>query len=278
MNHKQQLLSIHGNPVLFHFPCVMGILNVTPDSFHRSSRITETDDVVKKAEQMIDEGASILDLGAVSTRPGAKVPSQEEELKRLIPSLQRLRHSFSDTIISIDTFRSEVARIAVQEGASMINDISGGMMDEQMLGTVAKLKVPYILMHMQGNPQTMQINPTYHDTVNDINLFFAKQIAIAQQTGIHDIIIDPGFGFGKTIDQNFELLAKLDLFQIHGRPILVGISRKSMIYKTLHTVSEDALNGTTCLNSFALMKQVHILRVHDVKEAVEVIALFNKLK
>ncbi len=273
MHFKKITFSVRGHLKTIELPCVAGILNLTSDSFYSGSRITDENHMLKKADKMIEEGAGILDLGAVSTRPGAKLTNQKEELSRLIPSLNLLRKEFPEILVSIDTFRSEVARIAESEGADIINDISGGTMDNNMFAVVAELRLPYIMMHIKGTPENMQNNPQYDNLLNDINDFFANRIKDAEHAGIHDIIIDPGFGFGKTIAHNFELLAKLALLAVHKKTVLAGISRKSMIYKTLGTTPENALTGTIALNTVALMNGANILRVHDVKEAVDTIQL-----
>lgn len=254
-------------------PKVMGILNVTPDSFFDGGTLKNADEVVQKVEKMLDEGADFIDLGGYSSRPGAAFVSVEEELNRVVPIVEILVEKFSDILISIDTFRSDVAQKAIEAGAAMINDISAGMLDENMIPTVAKLQVPYIMMHMRGTPQTMQTLTEYTDLIKEINFYFSERIALARSFGLNDIIIDPGFGFAKTTEQNFELLQKMELLQMTGLPILAGISRKSMIYKTLQTTPDNALNGTTFLHAFCLQKGASFLRVHDVKEAVECVKL-----
>jgi dihydropteroate synthase len=269
--------SVRGQLRTLSFPCIAGILNVTDDSFYAGSRITHVHKLLSTAEAMIIQGASILDIGAVSTRPGADLFTERDEILRLIPYLKSLRKKFPDILISVDTFRSEVAKIAADEGADIINDISGGTMDEQMFHVVASLKLPYILMHIQGTPENMQKKTQYSDLMNDINYFFAQQIHKAQDWGVHDIIIDPGFGFGKTIEQNFEILNKLELLRIHNKPVYVGLSRKSMIYKTLDSTPDHALTGTIALHTLALTKGANILRVHDVREASEVVSLMKKM-
>ena len=256
-------------------PKVMGILNVTPDSFYDGGRLADSDSVLKQAEKMLTDGATFIDVGGYSTRPGASDVSVEEELRRVLPAIQSIVKHFPEVIISIDTFRSEVAKQAVNEGACMINDISGGQLDPIMFETVASLNVPYILMHSRGTPQTMTQLNEYENLIKDIVGYFHQKIFTLLQLGVKDIIIDPGFGFAKNIEQNFQLLKDLDHFQILGKPILAGLSRKSMIWKTLKTNPEDALNGTTSLNTIALLKGASILRVHDVKEAVEVAKLME---
>jgi len=268
---RQQLVSLER-------PLVMGILNITPDSFYDGGRYTNSDKILEHAQKMVDEGASIIDVGAVSTRPKAPKISVGQEIERLTPVLEMLKKKIPSTLISVDTYQSKVAEFVVKNfEVDIINDISAGTMDKNMIETVAKLQVPYIAMHIQGTPQTMQQNPVYDDVVFDIIKFFSERISLMKQAGIADIIIDPGFGFGKTIKHNFELLKRLDEFKIFELPLLVGLSRKSMIYKTLNTTPESALNGTTALNMVALLNGTNILRVHDVREAVETVAIFNKI-
>lgn len=254
-------------------PKIMGILNVTPDSFYDGGRYTNEAKILSKVESMLNEGATFIDVGAYSSRPNAEDISEDEELKRIVPIVDLLVKSFPNVLLSIDTFRSRVARTCIESGASIINDISGGKLDETMMQIVANLHVPYIMMHMRGTPQTMQKLTQYENLVKDILFYFSQQIATARALGIIDVIVDPGFGFAKTITQNFELLNHLGLFKILDLPILVGLSRKSMIYKTLGTSVNEALNGTTALNTIALQKGANILRVHDVKEAVQCIKL-----
>ena len=254
---------------------VMGILNLTPDSFYDGGTLLAEKDLLTKAEKHITEGVSILDLGAVSTKPNAAAVSEDEELLRLIPALKLLRKTFPRIFISVDTYRSQVALAAANEGADVINDISGGTFDANMLATVGKLKLPYVLMHTQGTPQTMQQNPQYKNVVTDVFDFFTQQIKAAQQSGIEQLILDVGFGFGKTLEHNYELLAGLEKFEALGFPLLVGVSRKSMINKVIGTKPENALNGTTVVNTLALLNGANILRVHDVKEAIQAIQLVN---
>lgn len=258
-------------------PRVMGILNLTPDSFYDGGFYKQESAILKQIERMLSEGATFIDIGAYSSRPNAIHISEEEELKRLLPIVDLAVKNFPEILISIDTFRSKVALEAVENGACMINDISAGKMDGNMMKTIAHLKVPYIMMHMQGTPQNMQQNVTYDNLIKDILFYFSERIALARSLGIIDIIADPGFGFSKTRTQNFELLNHLDLFRILEMPILVGFSRKSMVYKTLNTTAENALNGTTVLNTIALQKNANILRVHDVREAIECISLSQQL-
>ncbi len=258
-------------------PVVMGIMNITPDSFYAASRIHNSRDILKRAEEIIGQGGTIIDIGAYSARPGAIHISEEEEIGRLMPALEIIRKHFNDVIISIDTFRSNVACKAVENfEVDIINDISGGEMDEKMVDTISRLNVPYVLMHMQGTPQNMQQNPVYKDVVADVSLALARKVDFLRANGVNDIIIDPGFGFGKTLEQNYKLLKALDELALFELPILVGLSRKSMIYRLLDTDAASSLNGTTVLNTLALTKGASILRVHDVKEAVESIKLVEK--
>ena len=258
-------------------PKVMGIVNVTPDSFFDGGKLTNSDEIVGKVEKMLQDGATFIDLGGYSSKPGVDFVSESEELNRVIPIVKLLVEKFPDILLSIDTFRSEVAKQTVENGAAIINDISAGLLDENMLETVAKLQVPYIMMHMKGTPQTMQSLANYEDLLKEMSFYFSERIAKARSFGLNDIIIDPGFGFAKTIEHNYELLQNLELLQFHELPILAGISRKSMIYKTLETSPEEALNGTTFLHAFCLQKGANILRVHDVKEAVECVKLISRL-
>ena len=260
-------------------PLVMGILNVTPDSFYRSSRHQTPHDVAEKALQMAHEGAAMLDIGGYSSRPGAEDISADEEMRRLDVALTAIRNVLPHMPVSVDTFRSSVARQAVENfSVDFINDISGGMADANMFATVAKLNAGYILMHMVGTPQTMQTNPYYSDVVKEVTLFLAQQLDKLAWAGVGDVIIDPGFGFAKTVEHNYRLMAHLEEFALFDQPLLVGISRKSMIYKPLDSTPELALNGTSILNTIALQKGANILRVHDVKEAVECIKLVDTLQ
>lgn len=258
-------------------PKVMGILNTTPDSFYEGSRIGNVQDALRKAEQMLSEGADFLDIGGMSTRSGAEILSEGEELKRVIPVIESVLKNFPDTIISIDTYRSKVAKEAINSGAAIVNDISAGSLDSGLFKTVSELQVPYILMHMQGNPQNMQINPVYENVVVEVNQFFASKISELRNLGINDIIIDPGFGFGKTLEHNYILLKNLDLIGYGEFPVLSGMSRKSMIKNLLNVNEEDALSGTIALNMYALQKGAKILRVHDVKAAKQTIKIYQKL-
>lgn len=270
-------INCKGQLIDMTIPKVMGILNVTPDSFYDGGIYKNDEDILRQAENMIKHGADFIDIGAYSSRPNAVHITQDEELQRIIPRIELLVKAFPKVLISVDTFRSEVAKQSIHAGACMINDISAGKMDDEMLKTIAELKIPYIMMHMKGTPQNMQQNTSYEYMVKEIRFYFSERIAAARALGISDIIIDPGFGFSKTTSQNYELLKNLNLFSILNKPILVGFSRKSMIYKTLQTSAAEALNGTTVLNTVALQKNASILRVHDVKEAKECIALTQQL-
>ncbi len=256
----------------------MGVLNVTPDSFYDGGKYKDEASILKQLEQMLNEGATFIDVGAYSSRPGADHVSEDEELNRILPIVRLILKKFPETLISIDTFRSEIAKQCIEAGAALINDISAGKMDDHMLPTIAELQVPYIMMHMRGTPQTMQSLTNYDDLVKDILFYFSERIVAARDLGIIDVIIDAGFGFAKTLEQNFELLHKLELFKMIEKPLLVGVSRKSMIYKTLETSAQNALNGTTVLNTIGLQKGASILRVHDVKEAMEAVKLVKALK
>ena len=258
-------------------PKVMGILNITPDSFYDGGLYKNENDILSQTEKMIKEGATFIDIGAYSSRPRATHISADEELKRIVPVVNLILSNFPETYLSIDTFRSTVAKQCIEAGAALVNDISAGQMDANMIETVGTLDVPYIMMHMKGTPQNMQQQTQYGDLVKDIIFFFSERIAEARLHKVNDIIIDPGFGFSKNLGQNYELLSKLELFKNLDLPILAGISRKSMIYKLLESTPLDALNGTTALNTIALTKGALILRVHDVKEALECIKLTNQI-
>ena len=262
-----------GRLLVIEEPIVMGIINATPDSFYAGSRAVQKETVLKKTEQMLKDGATIIDIGGQSTRPDSKRISADEELQRVIPLVDALHNAFPEAFISIDSFYATVAKEAVEAGACIVNDISAGTIDANMVATVASLNVPYILMHMQGDPQTMQQNTIYQNLVLDVFDFLNRKIKELHEAGIHDIIIDPGFGFGKTIEQNFELLNGLEFFTQLSKAVLVGLSRKSTIYKTLKIAPEAALNGTTVLHTIALLKGASILRVHDVKEAKQAVQL-----
>lgn len=270
-------INCKGTLINLSTPKVMGIVNVTPDSFFDGGRLTDADAVVFQVEKMLRDSATFIDLGGYSSKPGAEFVSETEELNRVIPIVKLLVEKFPNILLSIDTFRSEVAKQAIENGAALINDISAGLLDENMLEMVAKLQVPYIMMHMKGTPKTMQSLANYDDLLKEMNYYFSERVAKARRFGLNDIIIDPGFGFAKTLEQNYELLHNLELLQFHDLPILAGISRKSMIYKALETSPEETLNGTTFLHAFCLQKGANILRVHDVKEAVECVKLMNRL-
>lgn len=272
-------LNLRGKLYSLCEPKIMGILNVTPDSFYAESRTSDEEHIAARVQQLMDDGADMIDIGGYSSRPGADDVSPEEEMNRLRRGLRVVRRLYPEVPISVDTFRADVARMCVEEeGADIINDISGGMMDRQMFRTVARLGVPYILMHMQGTPDTMQQAPHYDNLRREVMLYFAERIDRLCQMGAKDIIVDQGFGFGKTLEHNYELFHHLDDFNLFNLPLLVGISRKSMIYKLLGGTPQTSLNGTTVLNTIALMKGVHILRVHDVKEAVEAKRIVMKMK
>ena len=265
---------------LFSFdnPLIMGILNLTPDSFYDGGKYTDADDWVSQTRKMLDEGADIIDLGAMSTRPGAEMIDEDEELKRLLRPLRLLKREFPKALFSIDTFRSRVASRCVQEGASLINDVSGGNLDAKMFSVVASLGVPYILMHMQGTPKVMQQEPITEAIVRKIHAFFREKVSRLRDEGVEDIILDPGFGFGKSLDCNYALLQQLGDVRIDDLPLLVGVSRKSMINKVLNTTPAEALNGTTVLHTLAVLSGANILRVHDVKEAREVLSILRQYK
>lgn len=271
-------INCKGNLIDLSTPKVMGILNLTPDSFYDGGKYKNESDILSQVYIMLKSGATFVDIGAYSSRPNATHIEEAEELKRLLPIISLIIKEFPEILISIDTFRSQVAKHGIEAGAALINDISAGKLDENMLPTIAKLKVPYIMMHMKGTPQTMQQQTDYKNLMKDILFYFSERIAKAHALGIIDVIIDPGFGFAKTTEQNFELLKHLELLKTLDKAILTGLSRKSMIYKTLKNAPKDALNGTTVLNTVALQKGASILRVHDVKEAMECATLLNQLK
>lgn len=258
-------------------PKVMGILNVTPNSFYDGGKHSDEKTLLNHVEKMIIEGAAFIDIGAYSSKPGAEFVSEAAEMRRLVSVIKLVLKYFPETLISVDTFRSDVAKTAIETGACMVNDISAGTLDSIMMESVAKLRVPYIMMHMKGNPQTMQSLAHYSNITKEMLYYFSEKVAQARSFGINDLIIDPGFGFAKTVEQNFEVMNNLELFQMVELPLLVGVSRKSMIYKTLETSAEQALNGTSVLNTIALQKGANILRVHDVKEAMECIKLVSQL-
>jgi dihydropteroate synthase len=268
-------LNCNGRLLVIDKPLVMGIIIVTPDSFYKGSRMQHEDKVLQQASKMLEEGATILDIGGQSTRPGSTRLEAEEEARRLLPMIELINKNFSEAIISADTYFASVAVKAIAAGASIINDISGGAMDENMISTVGKFSVPYVCMHIKGRPETMQQNPVYENVTREVLDFFIHQTEKCRQQNINDVIIDPGFGFGKTISHNFQLLKELAVFKMLERPILAGLSRKGTIYKTLKITPKESLNGTTALNMIALLNGGNILRVHDVKEAAETIKLFK---
>lgn len=272
-------INIKGKLYDLSTPLVMGILNVTPDSFYANSRKQEIADILKRTEEIISQGGAIIDIGAQSTRPTSDFLPADEEISRLTPALTAINKEFPEAIISIDTFHAKVADFCVKNhGVAIVNDISGGELDKDMFQTVAKLQVPYILMHMRGTPQTMQQNTSYNDLIQDIAYYFSEKVAKLHLLGVNDIILDPGFGFAKSLDQNYELMSRLSFFKNFKLPLLVGISRKSMLYKHLDIEAEQSLNATTIMNTYALMNGANILRVHDVKEAVEAVKIIEKLK
>lgn len=272
-------INVKGELLDLSQPKVMGILNLTPDSFYADSRKQTEKDIICRVHQILEEGGTFIDMGAYSSRPDAEDVSPEEEMRRLRQGLEIVQRECPEALVSVDTFRADVAKMCVEEyGAALVNDISAGDLDAHMFPTIAQLKVPYILMHMQGNPQTMQLNPHYDNSVKEVIRYFAEKIEKLRTLGVKDLILDPGFGFGKTLKHNYEILDKLEEFQLFQLPVLVGVSRKSMIYKLLNETPEEALNGTTAVHAIALMKGAKILRVHDVKAAVETVRIFNALK
>lgn len=270
INCKGQLIDLTS-------PKVMGILNVTPNSFFDGGKYKNESEMLSQVGKMLSDGATFIDIGAYSSKPSAEFVSEEEELQRILPIINLILEYYPEALLSVDTFRSEVARVCIENGAAIVNDISAGNLDDKMLETVAKYNVPYIMMHMRGTPETMQKMTSYENIVKEMLFYFSEKVALARSLGINDLIIDPGFGFAKTLDQNYEVLQKLELFEMLELPLLAGVSRKSMIYKALNSSAEEALNGTTVLNTIALTKGAIILRVHDVKEAAECITLFNKI-
>ena len=266
-----------GSLINLSTPKVMGVLNCTPDSFYDGGKFKDELSILNQTEKMLLEGATFIDVGAYSSKPGAETVSETEELQRLLPVVDLILKKFPKTILSIDTFRSEVAKKAIENGAALINDISAGNLDSKMMQTVGELNVPYIMMHLKGTPQTMQSLANYDSIIKEMLFYFSEKVALAKSFGISDLIIDCGFGFAKTLDQNYEVLRKMELFQTLELPILAGLSRKSMIYKVLETTAQNSLNGTTVLNTIAVQKGASILRVHDVKEAMETTKLINSL-
>lgn len=276
--NKRKLINVNGCLMDLSHPQVMGILNVTPDSFYSKSRKQGDEQVSARVGQILEDGGTIIDVGAYSSRPGAANVSEEEEIERLRPTLALINREHPDAVISVDTFRARVADVCVKEyGVAIVNDIAAGMMDDKMFDTVARLNVPYIMMHMKGTPQNMQNEPEYENLMREMILYFVEKVDRLHQMGLNDIILDPGFGFGKTLEHNYELLARMDELSIFQLPILVGVSRKSMITKLLDISTDQALNGTTVIDTIALTKGADILRVHDVKEAVQTVAIFNKM-
>ena len=275
---KKKSINCGGKILNLDEPLVMGILNATPDSFFDGSKHSNEKSIITHVKQQLADGAAIIDVGGYSSRPGAAEVTEKEELERVLPVIQLLKQEFKDIVISIDTFRSQVAQEAVKHGAAIINDIAAGEMDSRMSDVIAELNVPYVMMHMQGTPQTMQKNPTYQNVTKEVMNYFAEKVNVLHQKGVNDIILDPGFGFGKTLEHNYQLLKELNYLNWFELPILVGLSRKSMITKALNISSKDALNGTTALNTLALTKGAKILRVHDVKEANEVVQLYHLMQ
>jgi dihydropteroate synthase len=270
-------INCKGNLIDLNSPKIMGVLNITPDSFYDGGKFKDSTTVITQVEKMLADGATFIDVGAYSSRPGAENVSETEELQRIVPIVDLLVNKFPEIVLSIDTFRAKVAKECIIAGAAMVNDISAGNLDAAMMHIVSQLKVPYVMMHLKGTPQNMQQNTTYDHLLKDILYYFSEKITDAHEKGIIDIIVDPGFGFSKNLAQNYELMQKLELFNITKKPILVGISRKSMIYKVLKSDAKNALNGTTALNTIALLKGANILRVHDVKEALECIKIVQQL-
>lgn len=276
--NTQKTININGNLHDLSTPVVMGILNITPDSFYEGSRKQHVTDVLKRVEEILQQGGTMIDIGAQSTRPSSQYLTAEQEIERLLPALSAINKEFPDAILSIDTFHAEVARLCVKDyRVAMVNDISGGELDAAMFQTIAELQVPYILMHMRGTPQTMQQLNNYNDLIPDVAYYFSEKVARLHQLGVNDIILDPGFGFSKDVSQNYELMKHLSFFENFELPLLVGISRKSMITKFLEITASEALNGTSVLNTYALMNGANILRVHDVKEAVEAVKIVEQL-
>lgn len=275
--NRKHTLNCKGKLIDISKPSVMAILNITPDSFYNKSRVGNVDEALKSTEKFIEAGAKFIDIGAYSSRSGAADVSEQEEIERLVPIVAAINRAFPETLISVDTFRAKVAEESINAGAHIINDIAAGNLDEKMFETIAKLQVPYIMMHMKGTPQNMQDSPNYENVTKEVFSYFSEKIKTLTALGVKDIILDPGFGFAKTVDHNYELLKNMQMLNFFELPLLVGFSRKSMITKALNIKTEDALNGTTVLNTSALLKGANILRVHDVKEAVECVELVNRL-
>ena len=273
----EMTINCKGKLIDLSTPKVMGILNITHNSFYDGGKYMEESEVLAQVKKMISEGADFIDLGAYSSKPKAEFVSENTELKRIVPIVSLILKHYPKTLISIDTFRSEVARVCIENGAAIINDISAGSVDDTMMETVAKYNVPYVMMHKRGTPETMQTLTNYDNIVKELIHYFSEKVALARSFGINDLIIDPGFGFAKTLDQNYEVLQKLELFNVLELPLLVGVSRKSMIYNLFKCTPDEALNGTTIINTLALTKGAKILRVHDVKQAVECVTMYNKI-
>lgn len=270
-------INCKGELIDLSIPKVMGILNVTPNSFFDGGKYKNEDEIISQVDKMLSEGATFIDIGAYSSKPSAEFVTEQEEIDRIVPAIELILKHFPEALLSIDTFRAEVAKASIESGAAIINDIAAGELDDKMFEVIAEYNVPYIMMHMRGNPQTMQSMTQYDDIVKEMLFYFSEKVKKARSLGINDLIIDPGFGFAKTTDQNYEVLRKMELFNVLELPVLAGMSRKSMIYKTLNNTAQEALNGTTVLNTIALTKGAKILRVHDVKEAVECVTLFEKM-
>ncbi|OXG06648.1 dihydropteroate synthase [Flavobacterium araucananum] len=272
------LINCKGQLIDLSIPKVMGILNVTPNSFFDGGKYKKEEEIILQVDKMLSQGATFIDIGAYSSKPSAEFVTEQEEIDRIVPAIELILKHFPSTLLSIDTFRAKVAKASIESGAALINDIAAGELDDKMFDVVADYNVPYIMMHMRGNPQTMQSLTQYDDIVKEMLFYFSEKVKKARSLGINDLILDPGFGFAKTTDQNYEVLQKMELFNLLELPILAGVSRKSMVYKTLNNTAQEALNGTTVLNTIAVTKGAKILRVHDVKEAMECITLFEKLK
>jgi dihydropteroate synthase len=277
LNKEVMTINCKGQLIDLAHPKVMGILNVTPNSFFDGGKYNDENEILSQVKKMLNEGATFIDIGAYSSKPNAEFVTEEEEIARIVPVIQLILKQYPETLLSIDTFRAGVAKASLENGAALINDIAAGNLDEKMFEVVAEYNVPYIMMQMRGTPKTMQTMTSYNDIVKEMLFYFSEKIAKARSFGINDLIIDPGFGFAKTLEQNYEVMKKMELFQMLDLPLLVGISRKSMIYKVLETTANEALNGTTFLNTIGLTKGANILRVHDVKEAVECVKLYEKL-
>ena len=271
------LINCKGQLIDLSIPKVMGILNVTPNSFFDGGKYKNEEEIIAQAGKMLSEGATFIDIGAYSSKPSAEFVTEAEEIERIVPVIELILKHFPEALLSIDTLRSKIAKASIESGAAIINDIAAGELDDKMFDVIAKYNVPYIMMHMRGNPQTMQSMTQYEDIIKEMLFYFSEKVKKARSLGINDLILDPGFGFAKTTDQNYEVLQKMELFNLLELPVLAGVSRKSMIYKTLNNTAQEALNGTTVLNTIALTKGAKILRVHDVKEAVECVTLLNKI-